>query len=51
MTIIDLSMNIVYGVCLFGLAMAALRPIWVMKVHWQRGYSVLERPETTMDDR
>ena len=51
MTIIDLPMNIVYGVCLFGLAMAALRSIWVMKVHWQRGYSVLERPETTMDDR
>ena len=47
MTIIDLPMNIVYGVCLFGLAMA-LRSVWVMKVHWQRGYSVLERPETTM---
>ena len=30
---------------------AALRSIWVMKVHWQRGYSVLERPETTIDDR
>ena len=42
MTIIDLPMNIVYGVCLFGLAMAALRSLWVMKVHWQRGYSVLE---------
>ena len=51
MTIIDLPMNIVYGVCLFGLAMAALRSLWVMKVHWQRGYSVLERPETTMEDR
>jgi hypothetical protein len=21
------------------------------RVHWRRGYSVLERPETTMDDR
>lgn len=51
MTIVDLPMNIVYGVCLFGLAMMALRSAWVMKVHWQRGYSVLERPETTMDDR
>jgi TRAP-type transport system small permease protein len=51
MTIIDLPMNIVYGVCLFGLAMMALRSVWVMKVHWQRGYSVLERPETTMEDR
>ena len=51
MTIIDLPMNIVYGVCLFGLAAMALRSVWVMKVHWQRGYSVLERPETTMEDR
>jgi TRAP-type C4-dicarboxylate transport system permease small subunit len=51
MTIVDLPMNIVYGVCLFGLAMMALRSAWVMKVHWQRGYSVLERPESTMDDR
>jgi len=51
MTIIDLPMNIVYSVCLFGLAMMALRSLWVIKVHWQRGYSVLERPETTMEDR
>ena len=51
MTIIDLPMNIVYGVCLFGLAMMTIRSVWVMKVHWQRGYSVLERPETTMEDR
>ena len=51
MTIVDLPMNIVYGVCLFGLAMMALRSAWVMKVHWQRGYSVLERPESTMEDR
>jgi hypothetical protein len=45
MTIIDLPMNIVYGVCLFGFAAMALRSVWVAKVHWQRGYSVLERPE------
>ena len=51
MTIVDLPMNIVYGVCLFGLAMMALRSLWVIKVHWQRGYSVLERPETSMEDR
>ena len=51
MTIIDLPMNIVYGVCLFGFVMMAVRSVWVMKVHWQRGYSVLERPETTMEDR
>lgn len=51
MTIIDLPMNLVYGVCLFGFAMMAVRSVWVMKVHVQRGYSVLERPETTMDER
>jgi TRAP-type C4-dicarboxylate transport system permease small subunit len=51
MTIVDLPMNIVYGVCLFGLAMMTIRSVWVMKVHVQRGYSVLERPETTMEDR
>ena len=51
MTIVDLPMNIVYGVVLFGFAAMALRSVWVAKVHWQRGYSVLERPESTMADR
>jgi TRAP-type C4-dicarboxylate transport system permease small subunit len=51
MTIIDLPMNLLYGVCLFGFLMMTLRSIWVMRVHWQRGYSVLERPESSMDDR
>lgn len=51
MTIIDLPMNLVYGVCLAGFAAMFLRSLWVMRLHIQRGYSVLERPETTMDDR
>jgi TRAP-type transport system small permease protein len=51
MTIIDLPMNIVYSVVLFGFAAMAVRSVWVAKVHWQRGYSVLERPESTMEDR
>jgi len=51
MTIVDLPMNIVYGVVLFGFAAMTLRSVWVMKVHWQRGYCVLERPESTMSDR
>ncbi len=51
MTIIDLPMNIVYGVVLGGFAAMCLRALWVMKLHWQRGYSVLERPETDMNDR
>ena len=51
MTIVDLPMNIVYSVVLFGFVAMSLRSMWVMKIHWQRGYSVLERPESTMDDR
>jgi len=51
MTIIDLPMNIVYSVVLFGFAAMAVRSLWVARVHWRRGYSVLERPETTMQDR
>ena len=51
MTIVDLPMNIVYSVVLFGFAAMSLRSIWVMRVHLKRGYSVLERPESTMDDR
>jgi hypothetical protein len=44
-------MNLLYGVCLLGFAAATLRSGWVMRIHLQRGYSVLERPETTMDER
>ena len=51
MTIVDLPMNIVYGVCLLGFAAMFARSIWVMRVHVRRGYSVLERPESTMGDR
>jgi TRAP-type transport system small permease protein len=51
MTIVDLPMNLVYGVCLAGFAGMFLRSIWVARIHWQRGYSVLERPESTMEDR
>jgi TRAP-type transport system small permease protein len=51
MTIIDAPMNILYGVCLFGFVMMTIRSVWVARVHWRRGYSVLERPETTMEDR
>jgi TRAP-type C4-dicarboxylate transport system permease small subunit len=50
MTIVDLPMNIVYGICMFGFAAMFVRSLWVAKVHWQRGFSVLERPATTMQD-
>ena len=51
MTIIDLPMNLVYGVVMVGFAAMCLRAIWVMKIHWQRGYTVLQRPESEMTDR
>ena len=51
MTIIDLPMNIVYAVVLLGFAAMTVRSLWIAKVHLQRGYTVLERPESTMEDR
>lgn len=51
MTMVDLPMNWVYGVCLLGFAAMAVRSVQVAVLHYRRGYSVLERPETTMEDR
>ena len=51
MTLVDLPMNIVYGVCLAGFAIMCWRAIQMAFIHWKRGYSALERPESTMDDR
>jgi TRAP-type transport system small permease protein len=51
MTMVDLPMNWVYGVCLLGFAAMAVRSVQVGLIHLRRGYSVLERPETTMADR
>ncbi len=51
MTMVDLPMNWVYGICLLGFAAMALRSVQVALFHHKRGYSVLERPESTMADR
>ena len=51
MTIVDLPMNLVYGLCLLGFAAMAWRSLQVARAHWRRGYSVLERPESTLADR
>ena len=51
MTLVDLPMNWVYGTCLAGFAAMTLRAIQVAWIHRQRGYSVLERPESHMQDR
>ena len=49
--VIDLPMNVVYGVCGIGFAFMAWRSVQVALIHHRRGYSVLERIESTMDDR
>lgn len=46
MTMVDLPMNWVYGVCLLGFAAMTVRSVLVLRMHLKRGYSVLERPET-----
>jgi TRAP-type C4-dicarboxylate transport system permease small subunit len=51
MTLIDLPVNIVYAICLAGFVAMLVRSVLVARIHWQRGYSVLERPESTMSDR
>jgi TRAP-type C4-dicarboxylate transport system permease small subunit len=50
MTMINLPMNLVYAVCMVGFVAMTGRALQVARWHWKRGYSVLERPETTMDD-
>jgi len=50
MTIVDLPMNLVYGVCAFGFACAALRSVQVGIINWRRGFSVLERPEILIEE-
>lgn len=50
MTMINLPMNLVYGVCLAGFVAMTWRAVQVAQRHWRRGYSVLERPATTFDD-
>ena len=50
MTIIDLPMNIIYGVCAFGFAAAAVRAVQVAIENWRRGFSLLERPEHAIEE-
>jgi len=50
MTIVDAPMNIVYGVVLLGFAAMTFRSFQVARVHWRRGWSILERPMTSLAD-
>ncbi len=51
MTMVDIPMNWLYGIVMLGFAAMAVRSVQVALVHRRRGYTVLERPESTMDDR
>ena len=50
MTIIDLPMNLIYGICGFGFAAATLRSVQVAIENWRRGFSLLERPEHAIEE-
>jgi TRAP-type transport system small permease protein len=50
MTMVDLPMNWVYGICLLGFAAMAVRSVQVALIHRRRGWTVLERPMTHMDE-
>jgi len=50
MTVVEAPMNLVYGVVLLGFAAMTFRSVQVARIHWRRGYSVLERPMTTFAD-
>lgn len=50
MTIIDLPMNLIYGVCAFGFAAGAVRSVQVGIENWRRGFSLLERPEHAIEE-
>jgi TRAP-type C4-dicarboxylate transport system permease small subunit len=50
MTIIDLPMNLVYGVCALGFAAATFRSVQVALENWRRRFSLLERPEHAIEE-
>ena len=50
MTIVDLPMNIIYGVCGLGFAAATFRSIQVAMENWKQGFSLLERPEHAIEE-
>jgi len=50
MTIIDLPMNIIYGICGLGFAAAAFRSIQVAIENWRQGFSLLERPDHAIEE-
>ena len=50
MTIIDLPMNIIYGLCAVGFGATTIRSVQVAIENWRRGWSLLERPEHAIEE-
>jgi TRAP-type transport system small permease protein len=50
MTVVDLPVNLIYGVCAFGFAAATIRSVQVAIENWRRGWSLLERPEHAIEE-
>ena len=50
MTVVDLPVNLIYGVCAFGFAAATIRSVQVAIENWRRGWSLLERPEYAIEE-
>ena len=50
MTIVELPMNIIYGVCAFGFAASTIRSVQVAIENWRQGFSLLERPEHAIEE-
>ena len=51
MTIIDLPMNIVYGVCAIGFAAATVRSVQVAIENWRRGCRCSNARDAIEDDQ
>ena len=49
-TLIACRMNIIYGICAFGFAAAAVRSVQVALENWRRGWSLLEQPEHAIEE-
>ena len=49
MTVVDLPMNVVYGMCLLAFVAMFVRSLQIAWIHWRRGYTVLERPELALE--
>jgi TRAP-type transport system small permease protein len=50
MTVIELPVNIIYGICGLGFVAATIRSVQVAIENWRQGFSLLERPEHAIEE-